>query len=138
MKSKLVLLPLLLFLLIAACQQAAVEQAPGIKAGMVKVSILYPYPIGHDHFFDIDYYAQQHMPMVADLFGDALKHYTIEVGQAGRTPDDPLPYLAIGSFYFDELVDYENAFGQNAEQILGDIPNYSSVQPIVQISKVVR
>lgn len=76
--------------------------------------------------------------MVANLFGDLLKHYAIEKGMAGRTPDEPIPYLAIGYFYFDQLSDYQNAMGQNAEKILNDIPNYTNVKPIVQISEVVK
>lgn len=76
--------------------------------------------------------------MVADLFGNPLKHYAIEKGIAGRTPDEPIPYLAIGYFYFDKLSDYQNAFGPNAEKILSDIPNYTNIQPIVQISEVVK
>ncbi|MEM7572422.1 MAG: EthD family reductase [Bacteroidota bacterium] len=119
-----------------ACSTGSPKDNSPIQTGMVKVSILYPN--GEGHTFDMDYYAKQHMPMVAELFGEPLRHYAIEEGIGGRTPADPIPYLAIGYFYFDQLTDYENAFGPNAEQILGDIPNYTNVQAVVQISKVVR
>ncbi|GMN08353.1 EthD family reductase [Croceitalea sp. MTPC5] len=102
---------------------------------MVKVAILYP--SGDGKTFDMDYYADKHMPMVADLFGDPLKRYAIDKGVAGRTPEDPLPYVAVGYFYFDTLTDYQNAFSANAEKILSDIPNYTNIQPVVQISEVV-
>lgn len=84
----------------------------------------------------MSYYAEKHMPMVASLFGEVLKKYAIDRGIAGRTPDDSIPYQAIGYFYFDQLSDYEKAFGPNAETILRDIPNYTDIQPIVQISEV--
>ena len=35
------------------------------------------------------------------------------------------------------ISDYENVFGQHREKILGDIPNYTNIRPIVQISEVV-
>ncbi|NRB51677.1 MAG: EthD family reductase [Saprospiraceae bacterium] len=103
---------------------------------MIKVAILYPN--GEDKTFDMDYYSTKHMPMVAGLFGDAMKAMAIDKGMAGRTPEEPLPYLAVGYFYFNQLSDYENAFGPNAEKILSDIPNYTNIQPVVQISEVVQ
>ena len=103
---------------------------------MTKIAILYP--SGEGHTFDMEYYATQHMPMVAELFGEPLRHWAIDKGMSGRTPDEPLPYVAVGYFYFDSLEAYEKAFGPNAEKILGDIPNYTNIQPTVQISEVIR
>lgn len=103
---------------------------------MIKVAILYPN--GEGKTFDMDYYANKHMPMVAGLFGDSLRLLEIEKGIAGRTPDEPMPYVAIGYFYFDQLSTYQSAFGANAEKILSDIPNYTNIQPVVQISEVVK
>lgn len=111
--------------------QAQEESTPKIK-----VTILYPN--GEGMTFDMDYYSQKHMPLVAELMGDALIHYGIDKGIAGRTPEEPVPYLAIGYLYFNSLSDYSEAFGPNAEQILNDIPNYTNSQPLVQISEVVK
>lgn len=96
------------------------------------------YPDGSDKSFDMDYYAQKHMPMLAELFGSAMKTYEIDQGVSGRTPEDSLPYVAIGYLYFETVSDYQAAFGPHAEQILGDIPNYTNIQPIVQISRVIK
>ncbi len=120
--------------LLYSCQPTTSEDNK-IKKGMIKVAILYPYEDGKK--FDMDYYAEKHMPMVAELFGDSLRHYIIDKGVSGRTPNDPIPYVAIGCFYFDKLSAYQNSFGPNAEQILSDIPNYTDIQPVVQISEVV-
>ena len=106
------------------------------EKGMIKVAIMYPNEEGKK--FDMDYYSQKHMPMVAELFGDAMKHWSIDNGIGGRTPDEPIPYVAVGYFFFEKLEDYNNAFGPNAEKILGDIPNYTDIQPVVQISEIVR
>ncbi|MBL0683144.1 EthD family reductase [Aquimarina mytili] len=103
---------------------------------MVKVTILYPN--GDGKTFDMDYYSNTHMPMVANVLGDSLKLFKIDKGISGRTPNEPIPYLAIGYLYFDTLSAYQNAFGPNAEKIVGDIPNYTNTQPIVQISEIVE
>lgn len=105
------------------------------KKGMVKVTILYPN--GDGNTFDMDYYVEKHMPMVADLL-KPMKFYKIDKGIGGRTPDEPVPYLAIGYLYFDKLSDYQESFGANAQKILGDIPNYTNTQPVLQISQVVE
>ena len=76
--------------------------------------------------------------MVARLFGDKLKNYGIEKGLSGRTPEDEVTYLAIGYFYFEQLSDYKEAFEPNAEKIREDIPKYTNVQPLVQVSQVIK
>lgn len=131
MKTKIFFAALLL-LLVTGCQ----EQTDVIKKGSVKISILYPYAEGKT--FDMEYYTNKHMPMVAELFGEPLIRYDIEKGIAGRNPDEPLSYVAIGSFYFDTLESYKEAFGRNAERILNDIPNYTDIEPAVQISAVIK
>ncbi|MCE7990493.1 MAG: EthD family reductase [Roseivirga sp.] len=103
---------------------------------MIKVTLLYPN--GEGNTFDMDYYAEKHMPMVADLLGKALKSFSIDKGIAGRTPEEPVPYMAIGYLYFDKLSDYQDAFGPVAQKIIGDIPNYTNVQPVLQISEVIE
>ena len=67
-----------------------------------------------------------------------MKKLEIDKGIAGRTPEDTVPYLAIGYLYFDSIETYANSFGPHAEKILGDIPNYTNIQPVIQISEVVR
>ncbi|MEQ1677349.1 MAG: EthD family reductase [Chitinophagaceae bacterium] len=106
------------------------------KKGMIKVTILYPN--GDGKKFDMDYYSNKHMPLVASLLGDSLKLYEIDKGIAGRIPDEPVPYLAIGYLYFDKLSAYQNSFRSNADKIRNDIPNYTNIQPVIQISEVIR
>ncbi len=134
MKIKIILITLGTIALLASCQQTTSTDTSKIKKGMVKVTILYPN--GDGKTFDMDYYSNKHMPMVASVLGDSLKLSAIDKGIAGRTPDEPIPYLAIGYLYFDTLSAYQNSFGPNAEKIVGDIPNYTNIQPVVQISEV--
>ena len=134
MKSRLFQLCLLILILVS-CQEPK-STGNEVLSGTIKVTIMYAN--GDDKTFDMDYYTQNHMPMLAELFGEAMIKYEIDEGMAGRTPDDPLPYLAIGYLHFNSLSDYQEAFGPNAEQILNDIPNYTNIRPTVQISKVVK
>ncbi len=136
MKVKITFLLLGAFILFSSCQSTTTAEVSQFKKGMVKVTILYPNTDGST--FDMKYYANKHMPMVAELLGDSLKSLAIDKGISGRTPDDPSPYLAIGYLYFDELSAYQNAFAPNAAQIVNDIPNYTNVQPIIQISEVLE
>ena len=136
MKTKSFLLLFGFFILLTSWKNTALVKPQEVDTGKIKVMILYPNEAGKT--FDMDYYSNKHMPMVAELFGEPLKSYSIDQGIAGRTPEEPMPYIAIGCFYFDKLSDYENAFGPNAEKILGDIPNYTNIQPKVQISKSIK
>lgn len=104
------------------------------EAGLFKVAILYPNGAGKT--FDMDYYQQKHMPMVAGFLGENLKFYEIDKGIAGRTPDEEVPFLAVGYFYVDNVAEYNAAIGQNIDAIVGDFKNYTNIQPIVQISEI--
>jgi len=134
MKIKSTILTLLAFSLLYSCQQAKSSNDSIVKNGMIKVTIMYP--SGEGKTFDMNYYSKKHMPMISSLFGKSLKLLEIDKGISGRTPDETIPYLAIGYLYFDNLADYQTSFSSHAEKILGDIPNYTNIQPIVQISEV--
>ncbi len=135
MKTKIILIIFSVISLHVSGQQTTTDTSK-IKKGMIKVTILYPNEDGKT--FDMEYYSNKHMPMVASLLGDSLKLFTIDKGISGRTPDEPTPYLAIGYLYFDELSAYQDSFGPNAEKIVSDIPNYTNIQPVVQISEVLQ
>ncbi len=136
MQKNLLLTLFLLFTLIGKAQESQDADQQKTVPGWFKISILYPN--GEGKHFDMEYYSKKHMPMVATLFGEKLKDYAIDNGISGRTPNDTVPYLAIGYFYFEKLSYYGEAFGPNAEKILEDIPNYTNIQPVVQISQVVK
>lgn len=105
-----------------------------MKKGMIKVSVLYPNAAGKT--FNMDYYCNTHVPMVARLLGDAVIAATVEKGLAGGTPGSEASYAAMGNLYFDSLVSFESNFGPQAPAIMGDIPNFTNIEPVVQISEV--
>ena len=101
---------------------------------MIKVSVLYP--AGADTKFDMDYYCKSHMPMVGEKLGAACKKMAVEQGVAGGAPGAPPTYAAMGHLYFDSVGDFQAAFAPHASTIMADIPNYTTVQPVIQISEV--
>ena len=101
---------------------------------MIQVSVLYPN--GEGSKFDISYYCEKHIPMVKQLLGKALKHVAVEHGIGGMEPGSRASYLAMGHMQFDSVAAFQTSFGPHAQQIVGDIPNYTNTQPIIQVSEV--
>ena len=106
------------------------------EKGLIKVSVMYPYAEGKT--FNMEYYETKHMPMVAGYLGANLVKYTIEKGLASGLPNQPLPFMAIGTFYIKSLSDYQAAVGPNREAIRADFANYTNVAPIILVSEVVK
>jgi uncharacterized protein (TIGR02118 family) len=101
---------------------------------MIKVSVFYPKTDSSS--FDMDYYCNNHMPMVQEKVGAALKNVAFEGGLGGGTPDSPPPYAAMGHLYFDTIEDFQSSFGPHAAAIMADVPNYTDVAPVVQVSDI--
>jgi uncharacterized protein (TIGR02118 family) len=134
MKTKIPLLLVVMVLLFGCQNQSSVGSK--IKKGMIKVAILYPN--GEGKTFDMNYYSTKHMPMAASLFGESLKAMSIDKGIAGTVPDQPMPYLAIGYFYFEDMASMQKAMQPNTEKLVADVPNYTNIQPVLQISEVTQ
>ena len=105
-----------------------------MEKGMIKVSVLYPN--GDGKKFDMDYYCNKHVPMVGGLLGDSVKAATVEKGLGGGAPGSPAAYAAMGNLYFASMNSFQNSFGPNAEKIMGDLPNFTNIEPVVQVSEV--
>jgi len=117
-----------------SCKTSQLIHASTSGNELFKVAILYPN--GEGKTFDMDYYESKHMPMVAGLLGKNLKFYEIDKGIAGRTPNEKVPYLAVGYFYVKDVAEYNKAIGQNRDAVINDIKNYTNIQPVIQISEV--
>ena len=102
---------------------------------MIKVSVMYPNTPGAR--FDHAYYRDKHMPMVKEKLGAACTHYTVDRGLAGGAPGAPAPYVGMCHLYFSSVEAFQGAFAPRAQEILGDIPNYTDLAPVIQISDVV-
>ena len=101
---------------------------------MIKVSILYPYSEGKG--FDMKYYCEKHMPMVKEKLGSACKGIAVEQGLAGGAPGTPPTYVAMGHIYCESVEAFGAAFGPHLAQFRADKANYTTIDPITQISEV--
>jgi uncharacterized protein (TIGR02118 family) len=101
---------------------------------MIKISVFYPNSSGAK--FDMNYYVSKHLPMVQRTLGNALKGVAAEQGIAGGQPGVAAPFIAIGHLMCDSVETFQSAFAPHAESIMADVPNYTNVQPTIQISEV--
>jgi len=101
---------------------------------MIKVSVFYPYGAGKR--FDMTYYCDKHIPMVREKLGEACKSVAVEEGLAGEEPGAPPAFVAMCHLCFESVEAFQRAFEAHAEAIMADIPNYTDIQPTLQISEV--
>ena len=45
-------------------------------------------------------------------------------------------FIAMGHLLFDSAEAFQAAFAPHAATIMADIPNYTAIQPVIQISEV--
>jgi uncharacterized protein (TIGR02118 family) len=102
---------------------------------VIKVSVMYPNTPGAR--FDHTYYRDKHMPMVKAKMGAACSSYTVDKGLAGGAPGTPATYVGMCHIFADSVESFQAGFGPNAAEILADIPNYTDIAPVMQISEVV-
>ena len=102
---------------------------------MIKVSVMSPNTPGAR--FDHDYYRDKHMPLVKERMGDNCRFYTVDKGLAGGNPGAPAVYVGMCHIFCDSVEAFQRGFGPHAKEIMADIPKYTDLQPVIQISEVV-
>jgi uncharacterized protein (TIGR02118 family) len=101
---------------------------------VIKISVLYPYREGAA--FDLEYYINRHFPMVRDTLGSACKGFAVEEGLSGPAPGSHPAYVVMGHLLMDSVEAFQTAFAQHGAKFMGDIPNYTAIEPVIQISEV--
>jgi uncharacterized protein (TIGR02118 family) len=103
---------------------------------MFNISSVYQKKEGYE--FDFDYYLNKHMPMSIDLLSRSkgFKGVSVERGIDIEEPNIKSSYVAMCHYYFDSLEDFLAAFSPHAEELQGDISNYTNIEPIIQINEV--
>jgi uncharacterized protein (TIGR02118 family) len=102
---------------------------------MIKVSVMYPNKSGAR--FNHEYYRDKHMPLVKARMGDTCKHYTVDKGIAGGAPGAPATYIGMGHIFCESMEAFQSGFGPHMKEIMADIPNYTDLNPVIQMSEVV-
>ncbi len=99
---------------------------------MITITILYPNKTGGR--FDEDYYINTHMPISIKKFGEALKGVNISLGINAGLPGSQPPFVAICQLVFESQETFEKAFIPIQEELMADMPNYTDIDIIFQIS----
>ncbi len=102
---------------------------------MIKVSVMYPFKAGAR--FDHDYYANTHMALVKARMGETCLYYTVDKGLSGGLPGSDPAFVGMCHIFSDSLERFNAGFGAHVQEILGDIRNYTDLEPVMQISEVV-
>ncbi len=94
---------------------------------MLRVSVFYP--SGEGATFDHDYYKATHVPMAVAAWG--LPGAQIDKGVNG-------PYVAAVHFEFESMAAMQAAMGSpDTAKVMADVPNYTNITPVMQISEIV-
>lgn len=93
---------------------------------MLVITILYPRT--DDSTFDMDYYTSTHMPLFADVIGDACQGWGAAAIARGK-------YAAMGWVMVTSQDAFNAAMGARGAEVMGDVPNYTNVQPELLIGE---
>ncbi len=90
------------------------------------------YPNKEDGRFDFEYYTSKHVPMAARLLGG-----NIEVRKGISSPGGaPAAFVCVATIWIESIDQFQAAIAKNGTQVMGDIPNYTNIQPIIQLDEV--
>lgn len=105
-----------------------------MKKGMIKVSVMYPNGEGKN--FNMEYYINNHVPLVSKTLGDALQLASYDKGLGGGAPGTAATYVAMANLYFNTMEEFGQAFAIGAPALMADLPNFTNIEPVVQICEV--
>ena len=102
---------------------------------MIRVTVSYPNEQGKK--FDWDYFNNTHGPLVQQHLGPlGLVRAEVDKGISASDPSAPPPFVAVVHLIFNTVEEVHEAFKAAGRPVMGDIPNYTDIQPTVQISEI--
>ncbi len=101
---------------------------------MIVLSVMYPAIDGAR--FDEDYYLDKHLTLARKRMGSALKEVRVMRGLAGGEPNSGAEYQLVAEFAFDDAEALGRAIGTWGPELFADIPNFTDIEPKVQVSEV--
>jgi uncharacterized protein (TIGR02118 family) len=97
---------------------------------MQLVTVLYPAKDGAK--FNFEYYMKKHIPWVSELVG---KPIDVRRGLSSAT-GAPAPFICVATIHINSLDEFQAIFAKHGAEIMGDIPNYTNIEPVVQFDEV--
>ena len=85
--------------------------------------------------FDFAYYTKQHIPMVTRFLGsNAIRS---EVRKGVSAPDgSAAAFICLANFWVKSVEEFQATLAKHGAEIMGDVPNYTNLQPILQVDEV--
>jgi uncharacterized protein (TIGR02118 family) len=101
---------------------------------MIRVAVLYPNESGKK--FDMDYYLNKHVALVNNTLSNlGLERVEVDKGMASLEPGSPPPFVAIGYMYYEDMDALQRCMTK-ADELMSDMPNFTDIQPQMQISEI--
>jgi len=101
---------------------------------MFCVSIAYPRK--ESGTFDFNYYTKKHIPLVTGYLGDNAERAEVRKGVA--SPDgSAASFVCMANIWIKSVDELQATLAQHGGEIMGDIPNFTNIQPIIQVDEVV-
>ena len=103
---------------------------------MVVVTVLYPKT--ESSHFDYEYYTKTHMALVQARWSD-MGMVNAELLRGMETLEGAQPAFALmAELTFASKAEMQTALAAHGAEIIGDIPNYTDVQPLIQVNEPLR
>ena len=103
---------------------------------MIRVTVAYTNESGKK--FDWDYFTGAHNSLVhRELDSRGLVRLEQDKGISSPDPNAPPPFIALAHLTFNTLEEVHQAFQAAGRAVMGDIPNYTDIEPTVQISEII-
>lgn len=96
---------------------------------MFRVSVMYLR--SDSSYFDLDYYENNHMPMVKSYIGKECKAVQIEMPL-----NEEQPYHVLAHLLFESLESFQKSYMPHSVAIKEDVKNYTNIVPLVQMGIV--
>lgn len=93
------------------------------------------YPRNDDDQFDFAYFTEKHIPMVCGFLGTNAVKSEIRKGVA-TLDGSPASFVCLANIWIRSVEEFQDALGKHGAEIIGDIPNYTNIQPILQVDEV--
>lgn len=104
------------------------------KNVMYCISIAYPKK--DDGTFDFDYYMKKHIPMVGGYLGTNVDRAEVRKGVA--SPDgSAASFVCMANIWIKSVEELQATLSEHGGEIMGDIHNFTNIQPIIQVDEVV-
>ncbi len=96
------------------------------------------YPNTDEGWFDHDYYVNKHAPVVHELLDPfGLVSFEVSRGTESLNEGEDAAYTCVVTCTFESREAMNEGFsGERQERLLNDIPNFTNVEPIIQVSEV--